>query len=116
MGDGARLALGLVLLFAAGWLGLASSVVWLEMLDQVDQKYPHGQRYGERFWYHQGHNVLADYKRFFPGGPLPRRAMVLGVTMFGVAAAGAFLLVGITGTLFFGVACVGTLCYFHFVR
>jgi hypothetical protein len=85
------IVLGLFLL--SGAFGLASSVAFMEMADQVNSTRPPERQFGLRGWGpFSFHPVIQEYRRLYPRAPLLRRGLILSVVGLGIFTAGVLIL------------------------
>ena len=73
-----------VILFVVGFvivgggLGLWSTIVWSEMVEEVNRRLSPEQRFGLLGWHpRKSFTLIAQYRRLCPEGPLFRRFLIL---------------------------------------
>jgi hypothetical protein len=102
-----RQAVGLgIFLLASGTLGLYSTILHLEIIDQVNKKLPSEQQFSPLGWhYFKSRRLLIEYRRLYPSGTLDKRLRFLGGIGVSVIVVMAWQLgAGALGTLWLGIA------------
>ena len=82
----------MIFVAASATLGLYSTYLVFEMVDQVNSKLTPEKQFSALGWhYFKGRRLLVEYRRLYPSGALEKRLRllgVIGVTVFLVAAWG----------------------------
>jgi len=75
-----RIACVIVGITGMGICGFASSVLWQEMVDEVNRQLPVQNRCGEYWWYlDKSQRLLREHRRLFPSSRLRKRMWGTGL-------------------------------------
>jgi hypothetical protein len=78
-----RIVITLILLIACSTFGIWSSLIFMEMVDRLNERLPTKEQFGVLWWGpFKGWKFLEQYKREFPNDRLRRRMWLFTGIMF----------------------------------
>lgn len=111
-----RFTLAFVFLACVGGFGLAASLNHLAIVEAVNAKVSTTDQFGQLGWGPAKTLKLSnEYRRFYPGGKLLRRAGILvAVSLFSLVVAGALFGLPLLGITLVGAVGALSLCSVYF--
>lgn len=79
-----RLSVGIASLVCMSASGLAGSLLWFKMLDQVNERLPAAEQIGYlAWWFPKSLRLVREYSRLYPNGKLLKKQWTLFALAFG---------------------------------